>query len=104
VCTSIIVACELRFGAAKSLSPRIVKNVETILANIEIRHLASGVDRHYGAIRAALERKGQPIGANDLLIAAHALSEKMILVTDNVREFKRVAGLRIENWLDTTRA
>ena len=99
VCTSIIVACELRFGAAKSRSPRLVKNIDAVLASIDIRDFRLGADQHYGAIRAALEGKGQPIGANDLLIAAHALSERMTLVTDNVREFRRVAGLRVENWL-----
>ncbi len=55
--------------------------------------------REYGVIRAHLERKGTPIGANDLLIAAHALAQKAVLITDNVREFQRVPDLRIENWI-----
>jgi tRNA(fMet)-specific endonuclease VapC len=62
--------------------------------------LESGVDRHCGAIRAALERAGTPIGANDLLIAAHARTIQAVCVTANVGEFRRVPGLRVENWLD----
>ncbi len=100
VCTSIIVVCELRFGIAKNRAPSLVKNVEAILARLEIRELGRGVDFRYGELRASLERKGRPIGANDLLIAAHALAEDLTLVTGNAREFRRIAGLRVENWLD----
>ncbi len=100
VCTSIIVACELRFGAARRGSPKLTRQVEAVLAALEILPLEVDADRHYAAIRQALERRGATIGANDLLIAVHARSIGAVCVTDNVAEFRRVAGLRVENWLD----
>jgi tRNA(fMet)-specific endonuclease VapC len=96
---SIIVAAEVRFGVAKKGSPRLAKQVETVLASIHILPLEAGVDRHYGRIRAELERAGMIIGANDLLIAAHALATDSILVTSNVREFSTIRGLKYEDWL-----
>ena len=99
VCTSIIVACELRYGAAKKGSPRLNEQLEAILTPLEIVPLEPDADRHYGHIRATLERSGQIIGPNDLLIAAQALDGGLTLVTDNVGEFKRVPGLRVQNWL-----
>ncbi len=97
--TSIVVAAELRFGAAKKSSERLTAQLEAILGVIEILPLAQPVDHIYGSIRAALEGAGTPIGGNDLLIAAHAMASDCILVTDNEREFSRVEGLSIENWL-----
>ncbi|HUY95077.1 MAG TPA: type II toxin-antitoxin system VapC family toxin [Terracidiphilus sp.] len=97
--TSIIVAAELRYGAAKSGSPILAERVEQLLAAIDVLPLEPGADRHYGALRARIEKAGTVIGANDLLIAAHVLAVDAILVTDNVREFRRVEGLRVENWL-----
>ena len=99
VCTSIVVAAELRFGAAKKGSKRLTAQLETVLAALEILPFDEPADRRYGEIRAALERAGTPIGANDLLIAAHALSHGLILVTANEDEFRRVPGLVVENWL-----
>lgn len=99
VCTSIIVACELRYGAAKKGSLRLTEQLEAILAPLEILPLEPDADRHYGHIRATLERSGQIIGPNDLLIAAQALDGGLTLVTDNVGEFKRVPGLKVQNWL-----
>jgi tRNA(fMet)-specific endonuclease VapC len=99
ICTSIVVAAELRFGAAKRGAPALTTWVENILAMLEILPLGDSVDRDYAAIRTHLEQTGQVIGANDLLIAAHARSLGMILVTDNAREFARVPGLLVENWL-----
>lgn len=99
VCTSIVVACELRYGAAKKRSPRLSKRVETILGNFEVLPLDKEADRHYAEIRSHVERMGKPIGANDLLIAAHARALDLTLVTDNGDEFARVPGLSIENWL-----
>jgi tRNA(fMet)-specific endonuclease VapC len=99
VCTSIIVACELRYGAAKKGSPRLSEQLEAILTPLEIVPLEPDADRHYGHIRATLERSGQIIGPNDLLIAAQALDGGLTLVTDNVGEFKRVPGLKVQNWL-----
>ena len=97
--TSVIVAAELRFGAAKKGSDRLTAQLEVILAAIEILPLVAPADRIYGDLRAKLERIGTPIGGNDMLIAAHALIHDYVLVTDNEREFSRVEGLRIENWL-----
>jgi tRNA(fMet)-specific endonuclease VapC len=99
VCTSIIVACELRYGAARSGSARPTRQVEAVLAAMEVLPFETNADRHYAAIRHALERKGLSIGANDLLIAAHARAIEAVCVTGNVSEFKRVPTLRVENWL-----
>lgn len=101
IATSIIVAGEIRFGLAKSSSPCLIENVSQILDNLEVLPLEHPVDSHYADIRYALERIGCPIGPNDLFIAAHARALGRILVTDNLREFTRVPGLKVENWLDT---
>jgi tRNA(fMet)-specific endonuclease VapC len=100
VFTSIIVACELRYGAAKRASARLTRQVETVLAALEILPFEADADRHYAAIRTALERRGTPIGANDMLIAAHARALDAVCVTDNTSEFKRVPALKVENWLN----
>lgn len=100
VLTSIVVACELRYGAAKRDSKRLSRQVEAVLRAIAVLPLEPGVDRHYAAIRAALEKQGTLIGANDLLIAAHARALHAVCVTANVAEFTRVPDLKVENWLD----
>jgi tRNA(fMet)-specific endonuclease VapC len=99
VLTSVIVACELRYGAAKRGSRRLTKQVEAVLGALTVRPLESDVERVYAAIRVALEKKGTPIGAHDMLIAAHARALDAVCVTDNVVEFKRVPTLKVENWL-----
>lgn len=99
VLTSVIVACELRYGAAKRGSRKLTRQIEAILGALTIRPLESDVERIYASIRVTLERKGTPIGAHDLLIAAHARAIEAVCVTDNVAEFKRVPALRVENWL-----
>jgi tRNA(fMet)-specific endonuclease VapC len=99
VCTSIVVAAELRYGATKKNSARLTSQLEAVLGAIEVLTLEAPVDAVYGVIRAGLERIGQPIGANDLLIAAHALALDLTVVTDNEHEFSRIDGLRVENWL-----
>ena len=99
VCTSIVVACELRYGAAKKASPQLSERVETLLDSLEVLPLDRESDRQYAEVRSHLDRLGKPIGPNDLLIAAHALALDLILVTDNVDEFARVSGLSIEDWL-----
>lgn len=99
VCTSIIVACELRFGAKKKGASRLEERIDEVLASLEVLPLDKESDRRYAEIRTHLSRKGQPIGSNDLLIAAHTLALDLVLVTDNVDEFARVPGLSIENWL-----
>lgn len=102
LCTSIIVAAELRFGAAKKGSAALSERVSHALAGLRVLPLDGGADIRYGDLRAALELTGQVIGANDMLIAAHALSLNAVLVTDNIGEFARVKGLRCENWLKPT--
>ena len=99
VCTSIIVAAELRYGCEKTASPRLAAQVNAILGVLEVLPFDAPADTTYGLLRARLERSGKPIGANDLLIAAQALSLGHILVTDNEHEFARVDHLRCENWL-----
>jgi tRNA(fMet)-specific endonuclease VapC len=100
VCTSIVVAAELRFGARKSGSKRLARRVERILSAIDILPLEEPADEEYARIRRHLESQGMPIGANDLLIAAQALALDFHLVTANDREYRRVPGLRVENWLE----
>lgn len=97
--TSIVVACELRYGVLKKGSPNLTTKVDLLLMHLNVLPLNAQVDLHYAEVRVALERMGQPIGHNDLLIAAHARSLGLTLVTDNVREFSRVPGLMVENWL-----
>ena len=101
VCTSIIVAAELRYGAAKSNSAKLAERIDIILSALEILPLETPADHQYAAIRHHLSRQGIPIGPNDFLIAAHALSNDLTVVTANVGEFSRVPGLKVENWLPT---
>ena len=99
VCTSIIVAAELRYGCAKSGSRRLIEAVEELLSEIDILPFDVPADATYGMIRSALEASRTPIGGNDLLIAAHAQAIAATIVTANEGEFKRVRGLKVENWL-----
>ena len=100
ICVSIVTAAELRYGCARKGSPRLLAQVEAILASIEILPLDVPADDEYAGIRAQLEAAGKSIGPNDLFIAAHAYAIGATLVTANVGEFQRVRGLRIENWID----
>ncbi len=99
VCTSAIVAAELRFGAAKKGSPRLDARVEANLGVLEVLPFESPADHAYGLLRSRLERAGKTIGGNDLLIAAHAMALGLAVVTDNEAEFARIDGLHCENWL-----
>jgi tRNA(fMet)-specific endonuclease VapC len=99
VYTSVIVAAELRYGAAKEGSPRLSAQLEVVLRALEVLPLEPPVDSVYGQIRASLERVGKVIGGNDLLISSHAISLGDALVTANEREFSQIADLTIENWL-----
>jgi tRNA(fMet)-specific endonuclease VapC len=99
VCTSVIVAAELRYGAAKKGSQRLTAQLEAVLSALDVVSFEAPADEAYGLIRARLERAGQPIGANDLLIAAHAVAVGCAIVTDNESEFGRIEGLLRENWL-----
>ena len=99
VCTSIIVAAELRYGATKKGSPRLLAHLEAVLGALEVLPFEVPADAAYGLLRTRLEQVGRPIGANDLLIAAQTLSLGYTIVTDNDREFAHVEDLRRENWL-----
>ena len=99
VCTSIVVAAELRYGAAKRGSARLTQQLDVILTAMDIVPFESPMDRLYADVRMALEQRGRPIGGNDLIIAAQALALDAVLVTDNVKEFEQVPGLKIENWV-----
>jgi tRNA(fMet)-specific endonuclease VapC len=99
ICTSVIVAAELRYGATKSNSEKLVERVDLILSALEILPLETPADHQYASLRHHLTRQGTPIGPNDLLIAAHALASGLTIVTANGGEFSRVPGLKVENWL-----
>ena len=103
VCTSIVVACELRFGARRKGSAPLTERVEQLLAALPVLPFDEPADEHYADIRAALERAGTPIGSHDLFIAAHARSRALTLVTHNVREFERVPDLKVADWLTASR-
>lgn len=99
VCTSIVVACEMRYGVQRKGSAALTARVEALLAEVTVLPFDGEADQHYADIRCALERAGTPVGSHDLLIAAHARSRGLVVVTHNVREFKRVPGLQVEDWL-----
>jgi tRNA(fMet)-specific endonuclease VapC len=99
ICTSIIVVAELRYGCLKSGSKRLLKAVEELLGEINVLPFDVPADAEYGAIRSKLEAGGTPIGSNDLLIAAHAYATGSTIVTANADEFKRIRGLKVDNWL-----
>jgi tRNA(fMet)-specific endonuclease VapC len=99
ICTSVIVAAELRYGCVKRNSKRLLKAVDDLPEEIEVLPFDIPADVEYGGIRSALENAVKPIGANDLLIAAHASAVNATIVTANVDEFKRIHGLKVENWL-----
>lgn len=99
LCTSIVVACELRFGAQRKGSAVLTQRVEQLLLALAVLPFDEPADEHYADIRAFLEREGTPIGSHDLFIAAHARSRGVTLVTHNLREFTRVPGLKVDDWL-----
>ncbi|HSW03004.1 type II toxin-antitoxin system VapC family toxin [Aquabacterium sp.] len=98
-CTSIVVASEIHFGLQRGASARVRQQMDIILSAIDILPFEAPADVHYGEIRAHLEKSGTPIGANDLFIAAHARALGLTLVTHNLREFQRVPGLQVEDWI-----
>jgi len=99
ICTSIIVAAELRYGAMKRGSPGLSAQLEAVLDALDVVPFEAPADTAYGKLRARLEQVGRPIGGNDLLIAAQAVVLGYAVVTDNEREFARIDGLPCENWL-----
>jgi len=100
LCISSITLAELIHGVEKSAKvDHNLRQVEDFVSRLAVLEYGSKASAHYGNIRAMLERKGTPIGVNDLHIAGHARSEGVTLVTNNVKEFERVEGLRLENWV-----
>ena len=102
VCTSIVVAAELRYGAARRGSERLGERIEAVLSALAVLAFDDPADRYYAELRTHLERRGMPIGPNDMLIAAQALASDLTVISANVGEFRRVPNLRVENWLDAT--
>ena len=97
---SSVVLAEIEYGIVKSAKPDLNRQVyEAVLEDFDVIDFGAAAARHYGRVRAELERRGQVIGPNDLMIAAQALTSGAVLVTDNVGEFSRVSGLLVENWL-----
>ena len=101
ICTSVIVQCELQYGLAKNPASKLHIAYATTMKYIPVLAMEPMVAQYYSQIRTALEAQGTPIGPNDTFIAAHALALGATLVTDNEDEFRRVVGLRVENWLKT---
>jgi tRNA(fMet)-specific endonuclease VapC len=100
MCISSITLAELLHGVEKSTKPdHNLRQVEDFVSRLEVLEYGAKAASHYGVIRADLERQGTPMGVNDLHIAGHVRSEGLILVTNNLREFKRVEALRLENWV-----
>lgn len=100
LCISSVTFAELCHGVEKSALPEHNRRqVEDFVSRLEILPYGEKAAAHYGDIRATLERQGKIIGVNDLHITAHARSEGLVMVTNNLKEFERVAGLRTENWL-----
>ena len=98
VCTSIIVASELRFGAHKRSSKQLTRQLDLVLSTIQVMPFEAPADRLYGKLRVYLEERGTPIGPYDMLIAAQALALDCTIVTRNVREFSRVPELKVDDW------
>ncbi len=98
---SVITVGELRFGAEKSQArQRALATIAQLAQMIPPCPLPQAAAEHYGDIRATLQKQGLPIGNNDLWLAAHARAEGWVLVTHDTREFERVPGLQVENWVE----
>ena len=95
---SVMTAAELRFGAAKAARPKLAELVEAYLERLAILDWTNEVTGRYARIRSELERSGKPIGNMDLLVASHAVSQRMVLVTNNLKHFANVPGLTVEVW------
>jgi tRNA(fMet)-specific endonuclease VapC len=98
VCTSVVVDCEVRYGLRRKASPKLDQAYNNLLQIVEVLPLDAQVTPHYASLRARLEQAGKSIGANDTLIAAHALALGATLITADA-EFGRVPDLALENWL-----
>ncbi|KRE17059.1 plasmid maintenance protein [Bosea sp. Root483D1] len=100
LCISVVTLAELRFGAEKSMRrERSLQALDDFAMNLEVLPFGRKAATHYGQLRAELERAGTPCGLHDTQIGAHARSEGLTVVTNNLREFARMPGLRVENWV-----
>ncbi len=95
---SVITEAELRYGAARTARPAVLADVEDFLDRLVVRDWDRAAAMHYADIRAHIERAGKPVGNMDLMIAAHARSLGVVLVTNNQRHFRHLPGLVVENW------
>ena len=102
VFTSVIVAGEVQFGIDRFRAFRLLQQMARVMETIEVRPLQIDALKFYSAMRVDLETRGLPIGANDMWIAAHALAEGAVLVSNNIREFSRINGLKVENWMQAS--
>jgi tRNA(fMet)-specific endonuclease VapC len=100
ICVSVVTACELRFGALKKGAIALMQRVDGFLSEVPPLPFETRFDVEFAQIRVQLEKVGRPIGPLDLFIAAHAKSLDLTLVTDNIREFSRIDGLKLENWIE----
>jgi len=100
ICISAITKCEMLFGVENSQRSDVAEGVSQFMEYMPVLDFPADAAREYASLRAALKRQGKPIGNNDMLVAAHALHLGLTLVTNNVREFSRVPGLKIENWTE----
>ena len=98
LCVSVMTAAELRFGAQKAARPQLAELVEAYLERLAVLDWTNEVTGHYARIRSVLERSGKPIGNMDLLIASHAVTQRMTLVTNNLKHFSSVPDLKVEVW------
>ena len=99
MCISAVTLGELIYGAERSSQPeRNLADIEGMVARLEVVPFEAHASVHFGQLRAELYRAGKPIGPYDMMIAGHARALGLILVTNNMKEFERVPGLRIENW------
>jgi tRNA(fMet)-specific endonuclease VapC len=98
LCVSVMTAAELRFGAEKAARPQLAELVEAYLERLAVLDWTNEVTGHYARIRSVLERSGKPIGNMDLLIASHAVTQRMTLVTNNLKHFSSVPDLKVEVW------
>ena len=100
LCISMITYAELQYGVERSSSKKMNQRIlADFVSYLDVQPWDVAAARQYGKIRVSLEKRGKPIGNMDLLIAAHALSQQCILVSNNLREFSRIRGLQCENWV-----
>ena len=102
LCISVVTLAELIYGAEKSVRPHEnLAVVEQFCVRLDVLAFAERAASHYGQLWADIERAGQPVGIHDMMIGGHARSEGLTVVTNNLREFQRMPGLRLENWLSS---